>query len=93
MLIHVQDGKTPLYIASQKGHWAVVKLLLEQHADVSICNTVMWLHRSSMCLYDFAILLQDGWTPLMATALERGEVDVVRLLTAAQALVNIRTKV
>ena len=29
----------------------------------------------------------------MATALERGKVDVVRLLIEAQALVNIRTKV
>ena len=38
---HVQDGATPLSIASQKGHGAVVKLLLQQHADVSICKTVM----------------------------------------------------
>ena len=40
LLIHVQDGRTPLYIASGKGHGAVVKLLLEQHADVSISKTV-----------------------------------------------------
>ena len=40
LLIHVQDGATPLYIASEKGHGAVVKLLLEQHADVNICKTV-----------------------------------------------------
>ena len=40
VLIHVQTGTTPLYIASLKGHGAVVKLLLEQHADVSICRRV-----------------------------------------------------
>ena len=38
--VHVQDGATPLYIASWRGHGAVVKLLLEQHADVSISKTV-----------------------------------------------------
>ena len=42
LLIHVQDGMTPLYIASRKGHGAVVKLLLEQHADVSISKTVSY---------------------------------------------------
>ena len=40
--VHVQDGMTPLYIASRKGHGAVVKLLLEQHADVSISKTVSY---------------------------------------------------
>ena len=31
---------TPLYIASENGHGAVVKLLLQQHADVSIPKKV-----------------------------------------------------
>ena len=35
---------------------------------------------------------QDGWTALHAAA-HAGKVDVVRLLTEAQALVNIQTKV
>ena len=35
-----QVGMTALYIASWKGHEAVVKLLLQQHADVSICKKV-----------------------------------------------------
>ena len=35
---------------------------------------------------------QDGWTALHLAAQE-GKVDVVRLLTEAQAQVNIRTKV
>ena len=51
ILYNVQDGETPLYIASWKGHGAVVKLLLEQHADVSICQTVYMIN----CCY--AVLL------------------------------------
>ena len=42
VLIHVQDGRTPLFIASWKGHGAVVKLLLEHHADVSVSKTVRY---------------------------------------------------
>ena len=42
VLIHVQDGATPLYIASWKGHGAVVKLLLDHHADVSISKKVSY---------------------------------------------------
>ena len=42
MLIHVQDGATPLYIASWNGHAAVVKLLLQQHADIGISGTVIF---------------------------------------------------
>ena len=36
----VQDGATPLHIASWKGHGTVVKLLFQHHADVSICMKV-----------------------------------------------------
>ena len=53
VLIHVQDGMTSLYIASWKGHGAVVKVLLEQHADVSTCKKVIWL--SMYITYDFTI--------------------------------------
>ena len=83
---------TPLYIASRKGHGAVVKLLLQGYADASICNTVMWLHRSSMCLYDFTILLQDGWTPLMTASFE-GHTDVVQTLIEAKAQINTQAEV
>ena len=40
VLVCVQDGRTALYIAGGKGHGAVVKLLLQQHADVNICKKV-----------------------------------------------------
>ena len=38
--LHVQDGQTPLYIASRKGHGTVLKLLLKHNADISICKTI-----------------------------------------------------
>ena len=41
MRFDLQDGRTPLYIASWKGHGAVVKLLLQQHADISISKKVI----------------------------------------------------
>ena len=38
--VYIQDGETALYIASDKGHVAVVELLLQKHANVSICTKV-----------------------------------------------------
>ena len=35
-----QKRSTALYLASMKGHVAVVQLLLQRHADVSICQAV-----------------------------------------------------
>ena len=39
----LQDGQTALYIASKEGHIAVVKLLLELSADVSISDKVLYM--------------------------------------------------
>ena len=40
LCIYIQDGCTALYLASQEGHVAVIQLLLQRHADVSICAEV-----------------------------------------------------
>ena len=36
----LQDGDTAVNLASWKGHTAVVKLLIENGADISICDKV-----------------------------------------------------
>ena len=36
----LQSGRTPVNIASFEGHTAVVQLLIENGADVSICEEV-----------------------------------------------------
>lgn len=39
-IVAVQDGATALYVASQDGYEALVKLLVEETADVNISKKV-----------------------------------------------------
>ena len=48
-MLYLQDGMTPLYIASKEGHIDVVQLLLQMFADVSISEKV---EHSMRALYD-----------------------------------------
>ena len=58
-VMYLQDGRTPLFIASWKGHIAVVQLLLQMFADVSIsrkvCHTV-YCTDSSYSIFSFSIV-------------------------------------
>ena len=40
-LVTTQNGVTALYYASQEGHVTVMRLLLENGADVNICDKVV----------------------------------------------------
>ena len=40
LLFSLQSGETPVWTASWKGHSAVVQLLIENGADINICNEV-----------------------------------------------------
>lgn len=60
------DGKTPLYIASVAGHYALVWLLLQKGAD----------HQKKSVKGDYSIL---NWTPLEAAS-NAGHVEIAALL-------------
>ena len=49
LLFSLQFGQTPVYSASCQGHSAVVQLLIENGADISICNEVYsYIERSTI---------------------------------------------
>ena len=88
--------------ASINGHTdvvqTVVQTLIEAKAQIDtqkeVCCSYHQKKHHQAVLGEVTVCLcpQDGWTALHAAAHE-GKVDVVRLLTEAQALVNIRTEV
>ena len=51
-MVTTQEGVTALYYASQEGHMTVVRLLLENGADVNICDKVVMDFVSCTCTVD-----------------------------------------
>lgn len=45
LFINIQNGATALLLSAQKGHVAVVQLLLHHFADVNICDEVCFLQQ------------------------------------------------
>ena len=84
---------TPLHLASQQGHVAVARILLEHGGNVAAKDGQGWtpLHRASeeghveLTLFlvehgaDVAAKDGDGWTPLHRVS-ERGDVELARIL-------------
>ena len=86
-LINIQNGCTPLYLASSKGHVAVVRLLIKRNADVTICTKVLPILSSfKIVLLKYFLLTnkQDGLTPRYAASWI-GQRDIVDLLIKAGA--------
>ena len=58
--MYIQNGQTPLYIASTDGHGAVVKVLLEDNADVSISEMVCKIESNMQCVCLY-LVCNTGW--------------------------------
>ena len=63
-----------------------------KHTAQHMTTHTVWLYTAVLGEVTVCYCPQDGWTALHLAAQE-GKVDAVRLLTEAQALVNIQTQV
>ena len=54
--LHVQDGKTALFIASSEGHDQIVELLLRREANVNHQTKVSLFMLVCVCVCDFFIV-------------------------------------
>ena len=87
----LQDGASPLFIASQEGHSEVVDVLLKNGADINQPMNVgrgltyIW-YTHSVCS-SLIPLTQDGATPLYVAS-ENGHSDTVNTLIRNGADIN-----
>ena len=95
IFLNVKDGRTPLFIAAQKGHEQIVELLLEKGADVDLPDQVILLIVSfSFFFFQFLIFLlffnvKYGTTPLWIAAEKRDEQIVQILLEKGKPNVDL----
>ena len=99
------DGRTPLALASLNGHLKVVKLLIEQGADLAVSNNYGWTPLNAASgrghLETVRLLLsqganplvvgQSGWSPLDSAA-KSGQVEIVKLLLEHESFDTIDDK-
>lgn len=87
----MQDGWSPLMLASSRGNSAVVAELLSHGADVGLCTHKVWplFH---FCYEIITSTLQSGFSSLMLST-NKGHLQVVKMLLKAEAPVNCKEKV
>jgi ankyrin repeat protein len=97
----MNDGATPLLVASQNGHVDVVRILIGRGADINKADndgvTPLWIASLNGHVEVVSILaergadinkaMNDGATPLHAASL-KGHVEVVSILTEKGADIN-----
>ena len=55
----IQEGATPLYIASQKGHTDVVDYLIRAGASINLAARVWRLHYTMQCIQCTLYMMQS----------------------------------
>ena len=82
IILNTQAGCTPLYLASSKGHVAVVRLLVRRNADVNIRNKVLLL--PSLLEDNLIFIEQENFSPVFVAS-QNGHTETVEVLVKAGA--------
>ena len=95
IIFRVQDGETPIMVASDNGHEEIVRLLISAGGNVNVQNQVAAMSLAVVLRplsHDTYTLFQVGCSPLIWAA-RKGETKCVRALLAAGANVQTSDKV
>lgn len=93
--LSIQDGRTPLMVASYNGHVDVVHILIEAHTNIELqdkVSTSLYNQLPHCVWWQWTHNTQDGWTALHAASQE-GHIDVVRGLLKANPHINQQSEV
>ena len=88
----IQDGCSPVYVASHNGHKDVVDLLVSAGADIHLATKVCIFIIHIFLWYTYFHIMQDGNVPLVVAA-EKGHAQTVQRLLELGANVNHQNKV